>query len=431
MVFQINENTIKRFYTKKTRMKKIIKLYESDLLKIINKVLSEQGTGNPIPYTLDTITTIQTKLKSLGYNLGNFGPDKDGIDGKYGPLTKTAVKDFQRKNSLKPDGILNSPTLAKLGVTSLASQNIFNKTQSKYYNPPSESTGVDTSSRDTSFLSQQNFQKVAGEISPRSWYFFSKLKKEGKFKSDSWIIVNKDKAIAALFGPNYKFITNSFIATGRLKDPGVGQFGSHKDWWNISVDWAQKNPNNQEAKNIINFVKKYPTFDSLLSAKKINPKIEFPYSYTARKAVNKDFTPSGLFKLGSGFTSNYLVGGSGDPKGKIPGGNTYSYAGPAALHGYANKNRESVASEAQKKFVPFDISGTSGDSTRVGAGCINVDRQFLEKVGTYKPSWIIVLPDNGRDGDIKIVQASMFQKTLDYIESKGKEIGKSIWDFFN
>ena len=113
MVFQINENTIKRFYTKKTRMKKIIKLYESDLLKIINKVLSEQGTGNPIPYTLDTITTIQTKLKSLGYNLGNFGPNKDGIDGKYGPLTKTAVKDFQRKNSLKPDGILNSPNFSR------------------------------------------------------------------------------------------------------------------------------------------------------------------------------------------------------------------------------------------------------------------------------------------------------------------------------
>ena len=33
----------------------------------------------------------QEALKKLEYDLGNFGPNKDGIDGKFGPKTKTAL----------------------------------------------------------------------------------------------------------------------------------------------------------------------------------------------------------------------------------------------------------------------------------------------------------------------------------------------------
>jgi len=114
-------------------MKKIIKLYESDLLKIINKVLSEQGLGRPIPSNFgqdivsrvrDNITAIQTKLKSLGYNLGTSGPNRDGIDGVYGKMTRNAIVDFQRKNSLTPDGIVGANTAKKLGVSPLSSDQI-------------------------------------------------------------------------------------------------------------------------------------------------------------------------------------------------------------------------------------------------------------------------------------------------------------------
>lgn len=54
--------------------------------------------------------TIQTKLKRWGYYIGN-------VDGIYGPLTKEAVKYFQRKNGLSVDGIVGPKTAAALGMT--------------------------------------------------------------------------------------------------------------------------------------------------------------------------------------------------------------------------------------------------------------------------------------------------------------------------
>ncbi len=43
----------------------------------------------------------QEALKKLEYDLGNFGPNKDGIDGKFGPKTKSALEKFQTKNGLE------------------------------------------------------------------------------------------------------------------------------------------------------------------------------------------------------------------------------------------------------------------------------------------------------------------------------------------
>lgn len=55
------------------------------------------------------VTNIQTRLKSWGYYSG-------WIDGIYGQATVNAVKEFQRKNGLTPDGIAGSATLAKIGL---------------------------------------------------------------------------------------------------------------------------------------------------------------------------------------------------------------------------------------------------------------------------------------------------------------------------
>lgn len=50
----------------------------------------------------------QRRLNDLGYNLE--------IDGKYGPKTKAAVMDFQRRNGLKADGILGPATMAVMNT---------------------------------------------------------------------------------------------------------------------------------------------------------------------------------------------------------------------------------------------------------------------------------------------------------------------------
>ena len=52
-----------------------------------------------------TVTQIQTKLRDWGYYSGT-------VDGVYGTGTETAVKKFQQKNGLEPDGKVGPATLA-------------------------------------------------------------------------------------------------------------------------------------------------------------------------------------------------------------------------------------------------------------------------------------------------------------------------------
>jgi peptidoglycan hydrolase-like protein with peptidoglycan-binding domain len=50
-----------------------------------------------------TTQEIQSALKNTGYYTGN-------IDGKIGPMTKKAIEEFQKANSLKADGKVGSKT---------------------------------------------------------------------------------------------------------------------------------------------------------------------------------------------------------------------------------------------------------------------------------------------------------------------------------
>lgn len=55
------------------------------------------------------VRNIQTKLKNWGYF-------NSAVDGIFGSKTEAAVKSFQRKNGLTPDGIAGAATLAKIGL---------------------------------------------------------------------------------------------------------------------------------------------------------------------------------------------------------------------------------------------------------------------------------------------------------------------------
>lgn len=66
-----------------------------------NVRLGDSGTG---------VEQIQTALKAHGYNIG--------VDGKFGSVTDKAVRDFQKKNGLKVDGIVGPKTWAKLQSSS-------------------------------------------------------------------------------------------------------------------------------------------------------------------------------------------------------------------------------------------------------------------------------------------------------------------------
>ncbi len=64
----------------------------------------------------DEVLNIQKRLSSWGYYSGK-------IDGIYGAETENAVKKFQKKHSLTPDGVAGAATLEKLGLKSGSSGN--------------------------------------------------------------------------------------------------------------------------------------------------------------------------------------------------------------------------------------------------------------------------------------------------------------------
>lgn len=55
------------------------------------------------------VRQIQSKLSAWGYYSGE-------VDGIYGSKTTEAVKNFQRVNGLKVDGIVGEETAAKIGI---------------------------------------------------------------------------------------------------------------------------------------------------------------------------------------------------------------------------------------------------------------------------------------------------------------------------
>jgi hypothetical protein len=80
----------------------------------IGAVVGHEGTDAnghvTTPHMSDnTVRSAQTALNDHGYNVG--------VDGRWGPNTASAVRDFQAKNGLTETGKLDSPTLNALGVT--------------------------------------------------------------------------------------------------------------------------------------------------------------------------------------------------------------------------------------------------------------------------------------------------------------------------
>ena len=62
----------------------------------------------------EDVRALQILLKGNGYNLGTYGPNKDGIDSDFGGATDNAVRAYQKKKGLEVDGIVGKSTMSKL-----------------------------------------------------------------------------------------------------------------------------------------------------------------------------------------------------------------------------------------------------------------------------------------------------------------------------
>jgi len=108
---------------------KIIKLTESDLKKIIQKVLLRED-AEPLPdmesVPLGKVESVQQALMDAGYNIG-----PTGVDGVFGRNTRNAVLKYQKDNGIKQTGNVGPVTAGKLGVRPLTSGKPSTQTQTK------------------------------------------------------------------------------------------------------------------------------------------------------------------------------------------------------------------------------------------------------------------------------------------------------------
>ena len=72
------------------------------------------------------VALLQLFLQSLNYDLGDFGPEGDGIDGKYGRATADAVKDYQQdvNNRESGDAFSGSPIFEDGNAADITSPNV-------------------------------------------------------------------------------------------------------------------------------------------------------------------------------------------------------------------------------------------------------------------------------------------------------------------
>lgn len=88
----------------------------SCLFALGGQVYTQSRAVEPVATTIESVDAavantkeVQTVLKKWGYYTGS-------VDGINGPLTKEAVKRFQRKYGLTADGIVGPLTAAKMGL---------------------------------------------------------------------------------------------------------------------------------------------------------------------------------------------------------------------------------------------------------------------------------------------------------------------------
>lgn len=72
----------------------------------------------------EDVKKAQKALKALGYDLGTFGEQADGVDGILGNVTESAIKAFQTAHGLEADGIIGEKTLAALEEASKKTKTI-------------------------------------------------------------------------------------------------------------------------------------------------------------------------------------------------------------------------------------------------------------------------------------------------------------------
>lgn len=393
-------------------MKKIIRLTESNLLSIVKKVISEQvvqgSGGDPYEYKKEGEKYFARKKGSPNWieatgNISNAIATKIfkvNVGSEKTTSTKTTVS-LPSTNLKRPDINVGSDTTAKIGQGSQRTTNYVMGELTRAW-------------------------ELMGKISAKSYEQLNKIIKSGGMGSDSFIIVNKDASVASLFGPGYKYVTNSPITSGYFKDTGSKEDNlTYRKWFDLTMEYITKNPKSTDATKVKSYADsigvkvKDLDFDKHIKDKSSRVRI---YSYIVLKEKGYAKTPSGVYKLG---TAGSVEGYSGKGPNLFPLVDIETGEKIAqAVHGAAGKNRESLLQRAGG-----EDTSKSKDYTRAGSGCVNVDANFISQMQKYDPQYVIILPDSGATVDIpKVVP---IQTWSDKIAEMGSNCVRSFINLFS
>ncbi len=99
----------RRVISEVSRLKELMGVISENIDSVLEggKILRKGNRG-------PDVEKLQMLLIEMGYDLGDFGPNKDGVDGAFGGAVDKIVREFQNDNGLKVDGKVGKNTLSKM-----------------------------------------------------------------------------------------------------------------------------------------------------------------------------------------------------------------------------------------------------------------------------------------------------------------------------
>ena len=386
----------------RNNMKRVIKLTESDLIKIIENVINEDAQIEPemVDVPLNRVQSVQKALVGNGYNIG-----PTGIDGKFGRNTRMAVIKFQKDNGIKQTGNVGPITAKRLGVQPLTSptSNSINKSTSV----KTQSTGscqVITPKTDIKDLNQivsfwkkqypnnetyslinrvlnrhaESFKSQG--IPPRTACEIALIKIRPGYKDKNAFIIDTLNKILYLYNAKGEFIAKTQIISGKNK-----QSTDPKVIAKSLLTWSE-----QAKKLGFEWVNGKGYVDKSGKNRKYDP--EIIYADTDKSKTR--FLPKGIYTTAGSLESNAEYAGKTQNLLSLVDSNKEL---AQAIHGYyieqprieALRKAQQVLSNPNDKKVSqefMDLVSNKKVNLSQSYGCINLPENFIPYLRKYGPN---------------------------------------------
>jgi len=376
-------------------MKKIIRLTESDLEKIVQKVLNEQKLENVNPNNLkfgdrgDEVKKLQQILMDRGY----LKTDTMVPTGYFGKLTNLALQSFL---SGKVPLNVTTPFL-KYPQYGTPTQKIASKIQPKTEVPKTQQKTVTTNVfKDL---------KVSNQVKSQLNY----MKSKGILSNEKFTILDDKNSQVHSFLPGYKLFHTYYVITGKNKGDQL-KTQTMGDW--VKDNW----------KNV--FSKLYKTMSFQDAATYVDN------CYFGQKDWEIKNTPSGVFKR-AGVVENFLNDWVATTFMEKDYGKRFitweTCEGkiiPFGFHGTKNESRLPVLNSK-------NIEKQSCSKRKMSFGCINFNEKDVQDINSFIDAgqltiWLPDASDNIVEIPSSCVSGSAPQKSIMSYDYMTQNYGKGF-----